>query len=478
MTSATDPPQSKLPGVIAGRYRPVRLLGRGGMGAVYEAVHTWTGRRVAVKTLLPHLAGDGGAVERFRREARAGVQGAHPHIVDVLDMGVDDDGAPYLAQELLLGEDLAALLAREGPLPVRRAYEILVPVMAALDAAHRAGVVHRDVKPGNVFLARGPHGAATPKVIDFGIAALSDAAPVTRTGAPVGTPQYMAPEQARGARDVDARADVWAAGCLWFEALAGRRPVDGDNYQAVMAALLTGPAPSLRAAAPSLPDGLCAAVEGALQPDRARRHRDMASFARALLAAPCCAGEAWGAALAEAFPFPDGEPAAPPAAEGPPTLDLPPATPPPSDRPDAPPRAENNAPPHTTAPTTRPSERPPRATAWRSIALVAIGAALASAAMLLLRAPPRETSRPSVAAPPAPPAPFAPTPAPEVAAVLRGAAAPAAPDAGVRAPPAAPAVRPVSAAPPVDARRRIRTRAGDAGVTRSSVINGAPVLEP
>jgi len=471
MPHATDPPPAKLPGVIAGRYRPVRLLGRGGMGAVYEAVHTWTGRRVAVKTLLPHLAGDEGAVERFRREARAGVQGAHPHIIDVLDMGVDDDGAPYLAQELLLGEDLAALLAREGPLPPRRAYEILVPVMAALDAAHRAGVVHRDVKPGNVFLARGSLGAVTPKVIDFGIAALSDAAPVTRTGAPVGTPQYMAPEQARGARDVDARADVWAAGCLWFEALAGRRPVDGDNYQALMAALLTGPAPSLRAAAPSLPVDLCAAVEGALQPERARRHRDMASFARALLAAPCCAGEAWGAALAEAFPFPDGELVTPPAAEGPPTLDLPPATPPPSARPDAPPRAEKNSPPPTTAPTTRPSDRPPRATAWRSIALVAIGAALASAAMLLLRVPPREAPRPSVAAPPAPPAP-------EVATALRGAATPAAPDAGVRAPTVAPAVPSMSAPPPVDARRRIRTRVGDAGAPRALVINGAPVLEP
>jgi serine/threonine protein kinase len=473
MSAPTSPSSPRLPGIIAGRYQPVRELGRGGMGAVYEAVHTWTGRRVALKTLLPHLAGDAGAVERFRREARAGVQGAHPHIVEVLDMGVDpEDGTTYLAQELLTGEDLAALLARAAPLGLQRAYELLVPVMAALDAAHRAGVVHRDVKPGNVFLARGAGGAVVPKVIDFGIAALADVAPVTRTGAPIGTPQYMAPEQARGVRDVDARADVWAVGCLWFESLSGARPVAGDNYQALIAALLTAPAPSLRAVAPALPTEVCAAVEGALQPDRARRHRDMATFARLLLAAPCCAGEPWGKALAAAYPFPlASEPArVDPLTLAPTTLQLPPDT-------AAPPRAETPSPTHTTAPTTRASDTPPRApTPWRAVALVSIGLALASTAALALRGAPRGAASLAALPPSAPPrvvlpvtpvaAPSAPPPTPPVIAPV----------------PPPTLVRPHGAGAPIasalSVRRPARPRASDAGAARATVINGAPVLEP
>ena len=466
MSASSAPSSPRLPGIIAGRYQPVRELGRGGMGAVYEAVHTWTGRHVALKTLLPHLAGDAGAVERFRREARAGVQGAHPHIVEVLDMGVDpEDGTTYLAQELLVGEDLAALLARDAPLGLQRAYELFVPVMAALDAAHRAGVVHRDVKPGNVFLARGAGGAVVPKVIDFGIAALSDAAPVTRTGAPIGTPQYMAPEQARGARDIDARADVWAVGCLWFEALTGKRPIAGDNYQALLAALLAHPSPSLRAMAPELPDALCAVVEGALQADRGRRHPDMATFARGLLAAPCCAGEPWGLALAALYPFPvSSKPAlldAP--TPTPDTLQLPPVTDEP--RVSAPP-----APPATTAPTSRASATPPRTPPWRAVAFVSLTLALTSTLALVWRGAPRVT----VTAPVPPPTPVvAPTPVAALAAPSPVLAPPvvvppvvAASDAGTA----------VALTTPL--RRRVRPRLADGGTARVTVINGAPVLEP
>ncbi len=487
--ASEHPPSARPDTVIAGRYKTVRVVGRGGMGTVYEAVHTWTGRRVALKTLLPHIADDAHAVERFRREARAGVQGAHRNIVEVLDMGVDDEtGALYLAQEFLVGEDLSTRLAREQTLSLRDAFELLIPVMAALDAAHRAGVVHRDVKPANLFLSRSPSGEVIAKVIDFGIAALADTDAVTRTGVPVGTPQYMAPEQARGARDLDARTDVWSMGAVWFEALTGRRAIEGASYHEIMATLLAGTAPDLRAHTAVLPAGVRGAVEGALRVDRSRRHASMGAFARALLADPSLASEPWIKAISDEHPFaemPAPAPAFEARASSPITLDLP--TPDGSAAhaetlssseaaaPRATPAAPVSAP--ISAPITVSSVMRAR---WPAVAVAALAFALTGAWL----ARPTDAPTTPIATPP--------STAPAVsAATLEAPVFDAATPSTQPARANAPVVEVDAEAPPADTpsvaapRHAQRARAAlapsrDASVERAThaEINGAPVLEP
>lgn len=454
------PPRTRPETVIGGRYKTLRVVGRGGMGTVYEAVHTWTGRRVALKVLLPHAVADERAVERFRREARAGVQGAHRNIVEVLDMGVDPaDGTLFLAQEFLTGEDLAARLARDGRLPLRVAFELLIPAMAALDVAHRAGVVHRDVKPANLFLS-GPPDAIVTKVIDFGIAAIADAEAVTRTGAPLGTPQYMAPEQAHAARDLDLRVDVWSMGAVWFEALTGRRPIDGASYHEVMARLLAGSPPRVESAAPELPADVRAAIDGALEPNRSRRHASMAAFAHALLSATTLAPEPWLRALADEHRFAEAPAIAPrtdaPPAAAPVTLDLPPSS-----------VAAREAPAVAPAP---PPEPPPTLSSmlrprWPLVAVGLVAAGLVATGAWRSRGPQRprsaaaETSAAPVARPPDPIASPTVTRPAEVAA---------------DAPPIVAAIIAASPRRPPHARPPPTQRAAAAAPD----INGAPVLEP
>ncbi len=220
------------------------MLGAGGMGAVYEAENTVTGRRVAVKVMLPRAAAVDTAPERFLREARAASRASHPHIVDVLDAGQNPaDGCWYIVQELLEGRELRAEFEARGRIPWPATLALLGPVMEALAVVHRQGIVHRDVKPENIFLATTP-GGTVPKLIDFGIARLVDGDPalhLTRSGALLGTPNYMAPEQARGLKDLDARVDVWAMGVVLREALTGERPFKGDNYNAMMMSILADP---------------------------------------------------------------------------------------------------------------------------------------------------------------------------------------------------------------------------------------------
>jgi serine/threonine protein kinase len=195
-----DPPpevRARVGAVIAGRYRLVRVLGAGGMGAVYDAVHVELRKRVAVKVMLPQWVGHKEVVARFVREAHAAARLAHPNVVDVTDCGQDADGALYIAQELLAGRDLARLLEDEVSLQPSRALPLLVPALHALGYAHACGIVHRDLKPGNIFLADLADCSTAPKILDFGIAK-ECAMPVeelTRVGSVMGTPQYMAPEQ-------------------------------------------------------------------------------------------------------------------------------------------------------------------------------------------------------------------------------------------------------------------------------------------
>ena len=277
-----DPAEQPL---IGGRYRVLRLLGQGGMGAVYEAENTWTKRRVALKLMRPEVANRADFVRRFMHEAQSAALLAHPNIVDVLDMGEDPEhGTLYIVQGFLTGRDLRALLRAEGRLTVQRSIALLAPVMEALVLAHSRGIVHRDLKPDNIFLAETPRGVV-PTLIDFGIVKVtSDDGAVTSAGALLGTPFYMAPEQARGDTTLDARADVWSLGVVLYEMLAGVRPASAPNSSALIARIIYEDPRPLAEVAPDLPADVTAVVMGALQRDPQRRHPSMQAFLDALRA--------------------------------------------------------------------------------------------------------------------------------------------------------------------------------------------------
>jgi serine/threonine-protein kinase len=263
--------------VVAGKYRLVRLIGAGGMGTVHEAIHTWTGRRVAVKQLRVAYAADGAAARRFLREARSASRLAHPGVVEILDLGRDPvTGALYMVQELLAGSTLRRRLAERGALPIAEVARIAAPAIAALAAAHAAGVVHRDIKPDNLFLAREPGGGEITKLIDFGLSKqLCDGAglAITRRGRQLGTPFYMAPEQLRGDPGPDDRVDVWSIGVVLFEAIAGARPFPGPSLHELVAQVLHAPIPRLADVAPAVPAAFAQLVDRALERDRDRRPR-------------------------------------------------------------------------------------------------------------------------------------------------------------------------------------------------------------
>ncbi len=270
--------------IIGGRYQVRRALGAGGMGVVYEARHNWTGRRVAVKVLSSQRVQERGFDERFAREARAAARVHHANVVDVLDSGFDPDaGGFFIVQELLEGEDLRARLSRDRRLAPEVAVELMIAVTEGLAAVHSHQIVHRDIKPGNIFLARSDEGATTPKVIDFGVSKLLDepSGVDTSTGQLLGTPRYMAPEQLRGERDIDARADVWSVGAVLYESLAGRAPFDAPNHNLLVYEVLSG-APVAPIA--DVPASLMAIVLRALERDRAKRYGSMAELRDALVA--------------------------------------------------------------------------------------------------------------------------------------------------------------------------------------------------
>jgi eukaryotic-like serine/threonine-protein kinase len=261
--------------VLGGRYRLRRLLAVGGMGAVWAAEDAVLGREVAVKVLGEALADDRRAALRLRREARAAARLAHPAIAGVLDLG-EEDGRPYLVMELLHGESLAARLARAGPLAPAEAVRVAAAAADALDLAHRAGIVHRDVKPGNVFVTHG----GEVKLLDFGIARAVDETALTG-GDLLGTAAYLAPERVLG-RDATPAADVYALGVVLYELLAGRPPFAGDSATALAMAQVHAQPPPLGAVAPSVPPALAAACERALAKDPADRPPSAAALAALL----------------------------------------------------------------------------------------------------------------------------------------------------------------------------------------------------
>jgi len=289
--SPEAPPESavggrhwSLPVASVGRYDLVRPLGLGGMGSVYEGVHRDLRKRAAIKILHPQLAQSRGVRTRFLREGQAASRVRHPNVVDVYDVGVEDD-VLYLVMELLVGESLVALLRRHRRLPPERVADLLVPVVAALAAAHDLGVVHRDLKPENVFLCR-ERGGVRPKVLDFGISKIIDAEAGGRlTGSEtfLGTPFYMSPEQAQNIAEIDGRTDQYSLGVLMYEALTGRRPFEASTLYALMSAIVAGRCEPLRALEPAVPEGLAEVVGRAMAPRAEDRYPDVRALGVALL---------------------------------------------------------------------------------------------------------------------------------------------------------------------------------------------------
>jgi serine/threonine-protein kinase len=282
--------------VIAGKYQLEGTLGTGGMGAVFEVSHRITGKRFAVKWLLPNLTAESDAVMRFIREAQVAGRVDHPNVVEVYDVGQEGDSF-YMVMELLQGEPLSEYLGREGKLTPQQVCSILIPVMSGLSAAHAAGVIHRDLKPDNIYVCRGPHGEHVPKVLDFGISKMSNLAGevtsgITRAGMVMGTPHYMAPEQVR-AKPVDVRTDVYALGVILYEMLGGDLPFPGDTYSDLVLKIMTESPKPLGQLAPRTPPALIDIVERAMARDPDARFADVAELSRAL--APFAAGGAAGA---------------------------------------------------------------------------------------------------------------------------------------------------------------------------------------
>ena len=271
---------------LGGRFVLGERLGAGSMGAVHVADDLATGARVAVKILHPHLAADRELVSRFEREALAVAALGHPNIVRPLAFAYTEDKRPYLAMELLDGKSLGAVLREGGgaPLAEARVVRIGLEVLAALDAAHAAGIVHRDVKPDNVFLVTAAHGASERvKVLDFGTAKLltaSEDMQLTREGVLLGTLTYMPPEQARG-EDIDARADVYALGACLYVALTGRKPFDAPNLPALLIAIQNKAPTPIQALRPDAHAGVAAIIERAL----AKRREDRWPSAKAMAGA-------------------------------------------------------------------------------------------------------------------------------------------------------------------------------------------------
>ncbi|MEZ4390642.1 MAG: serine/threonine-protein kinase [Polyangiales bacterium] len=265
-----------------GDYEIVRELGSGGFGTVYEARKRRLDLRVALKLLHPHMLKDPEVVERFVREARAATRFRHPHIVTVSDVG-EVDGVRFIEMELLDGESLRDRVDR-GALPLVEALDALVPVFAAVAEVHDEGVVHRDIKPANIFLTAPLPGVLHPKLLDFGIAKLRDAArDVTDTDAFLGSVAYMSPEQMHSARNADARSDQWSLAVTAYECLTGRLPFEAQSVPEAVTAVLAGEFPAPRSLVPSLPEGVDAALRRALDRDPSLRFPSVRGFGAALL---------------------------------------------------------------------------------------------------------------------------------------------------------------------------------------------------
>jgi serine/threonine protein kinase len=275
--------------VIDGKYRVERVLGTGGMGVVVAARHIQLDQRVALKFLLPDALGDERAVARFVREARAAVKINSEHVARVTDVGTLDSGAPYIVMEYLEGGDLAAWLKQRGALPIAQAVEFVLQASVAVAEAHGLGIVHRDLKPANLFCIRRADGQLSVKVLDFGISKRTDmtgtdAMPaMTMTGALMGSPLYMSPEQMRSSKDVGAATDIWALGIILFELIAGRPPFLPASVTEIAIKVANDPIPSIQDFRPEVPAELEAVIRKCLEKEARQRYRNVGELALALL---------------------------------------------------------------------------------------------------------------------------------------------------------------------------------------------------
>jgi eukaryotic-like serine/threonine-protein kinase len=288
----TGGPDLALGTVLDGIYRIDRLLGQGGMGSVYQATQTRLDKRVAIKVMSRDLTGNPEALLRFRREAQVTSQLGHPNIVHVFDFGTTPEDAPFIAMELLEGEDLETRLQRVRRLHPVAVAGIVKQVASALAATHARGIVHRDLKPANIFLLRLEGSADFVKVVDFGVSKVrSVSGRLTRPTALMGSPQFMSPEQAAGQVDaIDHRTDQWALACIAFEALTGRAPFVGDDVNALLYQVTHNAPASLTALAPELPGQLEAVLTRALAKAPAHRYENIGTFAAAFERAASAGG--------------------------------------------------------------------------------------------------------------------------------------------------------------------------------------------
>jgi serine/threonine-protein kinase len=304
---------------FAGKYQPVRILGRGGMGLVFEASHVRVpGLRLAIKLLAEDLRGQSDLVARFEREAAAASSLQSLHAVKVFDYDIASDGRPFIVMELLQGKDLGAVLDESGPQPVARAVEWILQAGDAIAEAHELGIVHRDIKPSNLFVSD-VGGRPMVKVLDFGIAKRQNGQPaLTQPVGPLGTPQYMAPEQIKCASAVDPRSDVWALGITLYELVTGETPFAGhDEALATVVAIASEPIADPRMRAPDLVPEFVTVLMKALEKDPSARYGSVRELMSALEPfAPSSSLRARPALLPPPSPLPPLPPLPTPARRG------------------------------------------------------------------------------------------------------------------------------------------------------------------
>jgi endoglucanase len=280
--------------IVGGKYRLVRYLASGGMGDVYEAQHTVVKRRFAIKLLHAELAAQRESLARFQREAQAAGALESENVAAAVDFGIAEDGSPYIVMEYLAGESLRTLVDRRQRMPVSRATDLVAQACRGVGAAHKAGIVHRDLNPQNLFVCRREDGTDVVKVLDFGVAKLEAIESAeTRTGTILGTPAYLSPEQARGEKTVDHRTDIYGLGAVLYELLAGKKPHPGDSHNAILHHICTQPALPLEGSHLDLPPALVEVVHRALASDP--RHRQDSAEALAQDLAPWARREIWPA---------------------------------------------------------------------------------------------------------------------------------------------------------------------------------------
>jgi len=274
--------------VLADKYEVRGIIGQGGMGIVYEGVHSTVGQRLAIKFIHPEAMTSKSVLARFENEAHAAASVGHRNIRGIQDMGVTTEGLPFIVMEYLVGQSLGSLLRRKKRIPLDTAMEITMQVLGALSAVHENGIVHRDLKPDNIFLVE-EHSGFHVKILDFGLSRLGrghDAKSIdlTRTGTMIGTPEYMSPEQARNSKDVDPRSDLFSVGVILYTMLTGQRPFEGDNHNEYIISLTSSSPTPPSVHNPDIPPPLEGVVIRALARDRDARWQTALDFGQALSA--------------------------------------------------------------------------------------------------------------------------------------------------------------------------------------------------